>query len=130
MTTAYAAILARRVSPRISRACKPVTSKATMCLENNRYANYVPIPKQLQRTPHQGFGEPKITDPGLGYDKYHVWNQQDEAVPVDTSRGFPRRLRDYEQSHDVSWNQRIRKLRSRPQDRANADRRPPWWPIK
>jgi len=51
------------------------TSKATMCLEINRYENYVPIPKQTWCTPYQGLGEPKIT--GLGWDHavYNIWNQ-------------------------------------------------------
>jgi hypothetical protein len=36
-------LLAR--SLRISGACKPAASKATMCFAINRYANYIPIPK-------------------------------------------------------------------------------------
>jgi hypothetical protein len=116
--------------PTNSDSCNPVTSKATMCFEINRYANHVPIPKQLRGTPYQGFGEPKITGRGRQYVNDHVWNQQDGSFAVDTPRPFPRRPTGYQQSHDVSWNERIRKLRSRPQGRANADRRPTWWPIK
>jgi hypothetical protein len=54
-----------------------------MCFEINRYANYVPIPKQTRCTPHQGLGEPKVSGSDWECDDDHVWNQQDEAIPAD-----------------------------------------------
>jgi len=62
------------------------TGKATMCFEINRYANDIPIPKQMLCTPYQGFGEPKITSHGWECISYRLRNQQDEAVPVDKQR--------------------------------------------
>jgi hypothetical protein len=68
---------------RISGACKRATSKATMCLEINRYANYVPMPKKIRSTYNQGLSEPKITGPGWEHANHHVWNQQDESIPAE-----------------------------------------------
>ena len=67
-----------------SLSCKSVTSKATMCFEIKRCANYVPIPKQMLCTPYQGFGEPKITVSGWEYANYDVWNEQHEAILADS----------------------------------------------
>ena len=77
------------------------TSKATMCLEINRYANYVPVPKQMRCTPYQGFGDPKITGHRLQFVSDHAWNQRDGAVLADTTRRFSDGPATYEQSHDV-----------------------------
>ena len=77
-------------------------SKATMCFEIKRYANYVPIPKQMRCTPYQGFGQPRITGHGLGVLEVHVWNKQDGAIPADTLSRFSGEPAGYEQSHDVS----------------------------
>ena len=84
-----------------SSVCKVVTSKATMCFEISRYANYVPIPKKMPCTPYQGFGEPKITGHGLGFVSDQAWSQQDRAIPAHTLRRFSGGPTSYEQSHDV-----------------------------
>ena len=88
--------------PRRRESGLRATSKATMCFEINRCANYVPIPKQIRSTPHQGFGEPKITGPGWEYFNDEPWNQQDEAIPTDSLLSFSAGPAGYEQSHDVS----------------------------
>ena len=73
-----------------------------MCFRIKRYANYVPIPKQLLCTPDQGLEELKTIGHGWQCDDDHVWNQQDGAGPEDKRRRFLGGPVGYEQSHDVS----------------------------
>jgi len=83
-------------------AWQGATNKPTMCLKINRYANYVPIPKQVRCTLYQGLGEPRITGPGSENSNDQPWNQQDGTIPEETRRRFPGGPAAYEQSHDVS----------------------------
>ena len=46
---------------------------------------------------------------------YNLLNQQDGALRAQTWGDFGPDPSGYEQSHDVSWNQQIRELRSYPQ---------------
>ena len=85
-----------------SRAGHGATNKATMCLEINRCAIYVPIPKQMRCTPHQGFGKPKATGHGWKCVSYHVWNKRDGAISANVLPTFSGGPAGYDQSHDVS----------------------------
>src|SRR5262249_54293994 len=63
--------------------------------------------------------------PRLGVANDHAWNQQDEAIPADTCGDFRAGLQATSKATICPKIKQIRKLRSRPQDRANADRRRP-----